>query len=104
MVKIHSSPERTSIYLIKNVLENHGIECIIKNDNLTGLSGEIPYTKVWVELWIIDDSKEIQAKELMNKTLNSSDEIQEKSWICPECKTKVDGQFTDCWKCGHSRI
>jgi ribosomal protein L37AE/L43A len=25
------------------------------------------------------------------------------TWTCPQCGEKVEDQFTNCWKCGHSR-
>jgi ribosomal protein L37AE/L43A len=24
-------------------------------------------------------------------------------WTCPECGEQIEGQFTDCWKCGRGR-
>ena len=104
MVKINSSMNRIHIYMCKNVLENYGIECTIKNDNISFFAGELPVDKVWIELWIIDDAREEEAKKILDESINSEDEITEISWHCPKCKAENEGQFTECWQCGYSRI
>ena len=104
MIKIHSAPERTVVHLLKNVLDNNKINCMLKNDNLLGLAGEVPYTKVWPELWIIEDSDEKRARTLINEILSNKPDENKIKWKCSECGEENEDQFSDCWNCGKSRF
>ena len=42
---------------LKNLLEQSGIACIIKNDQLSGGLGEIPFLDCLPELWVLQDEE-----------------------------------------------
>lgn len=99
MQKVYSSPSLSMVYCAKNVLASHGIESLVRGENLTSLAGEIPWTDAWAELWIPDEMRAEEAREILESSLNEA-EHSEEAWKCPACGEELEGQFTECWKCG----
>jgi hypothetical protein len=62
---------------LKNLLEQSGIGCVIKNEQLSGGLGEIPFLECLPELWVVHDSQLAEA-----------------------CGETNEGQFAACWHCG----
>jgi len=85
--------------IIKAALEGQGIECKVKNENLTGALGELPFTETWPELWIVDELKGKEAMSIVEKILYDSPTRQE-TWACKSCGEIIEGQFSECWNCG----
>ena len=50
---------------LKNLLEQSGIGCIIKNEQLSGGLGEIPFLECLPELWVIRDHQLDEAQSLL---------------------------------------
>lgn len=99
MQKVYSSPSLSMVYFAKNVLASYGIESIVQGENLTSLAGEIPWTDAWAELWISDEKRAEEAREILELSLKEA-EHSEETWKCPTCGEELEGQFTECWKCG----
>ena len=97
MKRVYTAEDRLMIYHLKNVLEQQGIDCMVKNDSLSSVIGEIPFIVAWPELWVIDGDMEAWAKELIKRSLK--DVIEGESWTCQQCGEEHSSQFTDCWNC-----
>jgi rubrerythrin len=102
MKKVYSSQDRLMVGHVKNILENEDIECFIKNEYLTSAVGEIPPIESWLEVWIIDDSQNDRAHEILEKAF-SSENLPQTPWTCSQCGEELEGQFSECWSCGTSR-
>ena len=102
MTKVFSAKDPLMVGHLKNVLATYGIRCITKKVDLISAAGEIPPTECWPELWVIDDEKTLKAKAVLKKTLAPLASVK-KPWRCTECNEEIEGQFTECWKCGRSR-
>jgi len=94
---IHTSEDRIYLYHLKNILEAQGIGCVVKNDRLASLAGEIPSLTVWPELWVKDVMKEKWAKEIISDYENNIS--QGENWVCENCGEEHGAQFKDCWNC-----
>lgn len=90
------------LYPIRHTLELNDITCIIKNEKLAGVVGEVPPIECWAELWVPEEEYE-DAKQLVDEAL-AQPEIQGEPWICTNCGEEGESQFTECWKCGVSRV
>ncbi len=101
MKTVYSAPHIALVSLMKNVLEGQGIECWIRNEFLAGAAGQLPPIECWPELCVGDDVA-AEAEAIVENAL-SCDPEPLKSWKCPSCGEDVEGQFTECWKCGKSR-
>ena len=102
MKKVYSSDSYFLVGHLRQLLENHHIKCIAKNEFLLGGVGQLPPTECWPELWIAEDFQYDKAKELVEGFLAGSAE-SDTEWRCPECGERLEAQFTVCWSCGGER-
>lgn len=99
---VYTAKDPLMIGHLKNVLETFRIECVVKNTYLSSASGEIPPIECWPELWVVDDTKRAEAEAILKKTLAPLKRVR-KPWRCKGCGEEIEGQFSECWKCGGSR-
>jgi Putative prokaryotic signal transducing protein len=101
MKRVYSGKDPLMIGHLKNVLETFGIRCITKKSDLSCAAGELPPIECWPELWV-EDAQCSEAQAILKKTLAPLNSVK-KPWKCDECGEEIEGQFTECWKCGQSR-
>ncbi len=101
MKRVYSAEHGLMTEHIKDVLQEEGIDCMIKNLSLAGGLGEIPPIECWPEVWILEDEDYDRANGIVEDLLKEPDEYRT-SWLC-QCGEKIEGQFTDCWNCGTAR-
>ena len=87
---------------LKELLENNGIGCMIKNQRVSSLAGEVPFAEVFPELWGINDEDVDQARNLMEEQGTVKD-ANGSVWRCFGCGERHVGTFSACWKCGRER-
>jgi hypothetical protein len=103
MKRIHSAKDPLMIGHLKNVMGTFGIKCIAKKLDLISAAGELPPIECWPELWVVDDDKVVKAKRILKKTLAPLASVK-RSWTCNGCGENIEGQFSECWNCGHDRF
>lgn len=102
MKKIYTTDSLVTVQHLKNLLEQEGIPCLVKNDQMFTLRGEVPFTEVWPQLWVSRDQDLQRAGEIVAEHLKGpAPDLPQ--WDCPGCGEKLDGQFTACWHCGGER-
>jgi hypothetical protein len=102
MKKVYSGQDCLMIGHLKNVLATFGIECVTKNLYLSSAAGQLPPIECWPELWVVDDRRLAEAQTILKRTLAPLQSVK-KPWQCGGCGEEVEGQFSECWKCGRSR-
>jgi len=85
---------------MKNVLEQAGIACLLKNEQLAGGLGEIPFLECLPELWVVQDGELARAQALLADLQRVEPGAAE--WICALCGESNEGQFAACWQCGRA--
>jgi hypothetical protein len=103
MKRVYTAKDPLMIGHLKNVLITFGIECITRNVYLSSAAGELPPIECWPELWVVDDTRQAEATTILKKTLAPLKPVK-RSWRCDGCGEEVEGQFSECWNCGESRI
>jgi hypothetical protein len=98
MKRLTAHESLTYIGYLKNVLEQSGILCVIKNAQLSGGIGEIPFLECLPELWVLRDLDVHRANELLTELENPTELPPQ--WRCRSCRELIDGQFIVCWNCG----
>ena len=101
MKRVYSAEYGLMTEHIKDILQEEGINCVMKNLNLAGAVGEIPPIECWPEVWILEDEDYDRASSIVEDLIKDSDEYRS-SWVC-QCGEKIEGQFTACWSCGTAR-
>ncbi len=97
MRKVHAAESIIEIAHLRNLLEQAGIACYVRNERLGGALGEIPFVECWPELWVLRNGDALTARGL----LDTAREVIEPGpeWTCRECEERVEGQFDACWRC-----
>jgi hypothetical protein len=93
----NSLPDTTHF---KNVLEQSGIECLVKNRELGGGIGDLPVFDCAPELWVLDDARAAQAEALIRDSLRTT--VRGTPWRCAACGEDNEPQFGACWRCGRA--
>ncbi|MDD2709415.1 MAG: DUF2007 domain-containing protein [Verrucomicrobiae bacterium] len=99
---LRASTQPGDLERLKDVFEDAGIKCFIRNEAISGLAGELPFGECTPELWIFDDTQLAHAQEILRDMEKSFPE-NGKSWECPSCKEIIEPQFASCWNCGRDR-
>ena len=102
MRKVYSSDDFLLIGHLRQVLENNQVRCMVRNEHLIGGAGELPPIETWPELWVQEDAQFEAARALVDACLADQSRVR-RDWVCPGCGEAVEGQFTDCWRCGAER-
>ncbi|MDP2604211.1 MAG: DUF2007 domain-containing protein [Deltaproteobacteria bacterium] len=102
MKKVYSAKDPLMVGHLKNVLATFEIRCVTRNLDLSSAAGELPPIDCWPELWVVNDEELAQAKAILKKTLGPLESVK-KPWRCRDCGENIEGQFSECWKCGRSR-
>lgn len=89
--------------MYQGMLAEEGVDCMVKNDRLSGAIGEIPFVECYPELWVIDDEIYPRARLLLDGWLTRDDAVDEGPWICSNCGEPSAQQFAACWKCSQTR-
>ncbi len=79
-------------------LENLGIPCEVKTDNVGGMYPQLDVTE-GIRL-MVNAEDETRARQTL-ADLQAPDSSP--PWICPSCGEEVDGNFTVCWNCKQER-
>jgi hypothetical protein len=99
MKRVYCAKDPLMVGHLRNVLALYGIECVTRKLDLNTGAGELPPVECWPELWILDDERFAQAQAVLTKTLAPVKAVK-KSWVCWGCGEQIEGQFSECWKCG----
>jgi len=87
--------------IVKGLLDEAAIPCMVRNENLSTALGESPFTECTPEIWILNDSDFDRATEIVDAWRNAEVE-NPGAWLC-RCGETIEGQFTSCWNCDRDR-
>lgn len=102
LLQAHSLVESAELHLLKRMLEQTHIECMIRNENLIGAVGDIPFLNCYPELWLLDQNDHARAETIVTNW-QQANRPNQSGWACPQCAEIIDGQFGACWQCGKER-
>jgi hypothetical protein len=102
MRKVYCAKDPLMIAHLGNVLGLHGIKSVTRKVDLASGAGELPPVECWPELWVIDDARCAEAEAVLKKTMAPLEAVK-RPWSCTACGEVIEGQFSECWKCGQQR-
>jgi hypothetical protein len=102
MKLIYTAKHPTEAHLIRGMLEADGIRAVVRGDQLYGAYGELP---VLPTVWVMEDTLAAHAGRLIVEFLSgaAARKYGHERWSCAQCGETLEGQFTECWKCGAGR-
>jgi hypothetical protein len=94
--RVFSSWNQTAVYHARNLLEQAGIEVLVRNAALSSAMGELPPAECQAELWVLDERDLTRAEAILRSETSGPD------WRCA-CGETLGAQFSHCWRCGAAR-
>jgi hypothetical protein len=100
--KVYTAQNVTEAHFVRDLLESQGLVVAVRGEDLWGASGELPFVDAWPTVWVLDDEREAEAKELVRQYENTKARPApaEPTWRCSRCGQELEPQFTTCCSCG----
>lgn len=98
MFRLGTAANLPAAHLLLHRLAAAGIEARVLNEHAQGGMGEIPFTQVYPEIWIMQQRDSARAREIIaafERTPLSQDTIR-----CQVCAETNPSEFEICWHCG----
>ncbi|MBT0585495.1 DUF2007 domain-containing protein [Alteromonas sp. SM 2104] len=93
-----------TVYRIKQLLDDSGVPCYLKNEYIAGAIGEVSPLDAQPEVWIADDEWQPKAQRLIDTFMTENQAKQgQASWLCSGCQEVNEPSFNLCWQCGTAR-
>ena len=102
MQQIFSHHDRFRVFQVKQLLEETGIPCFVKNEFAIGAMGELSPMDVQPEVWLSDIEWLPKAKQIVAEFNCQTTDLT--PWICNQCFEKNAGNFEICWQCGKEPV
>lgn len=128
MIRVYSASDEFDAHMIRGMLEENGLRCVIQGTALWGARGELPFTlDTAPSVWVADQADHDRARQLIAEhhaqavprhCRNCGYDIQglpeprcpecgepfrrpsdSQDRICPQCGELIEAHFTDCWNC-----
>ena len=96
MKLVYTHENRFLVANAQNILEQHGVNSVWKNEFASSAIGEVAPLDTCPELWVVDDADYDQAIRIISTALSASNAPE---WICDSCNEKNDAAFELCWNC-----
>ncbi len=87
---------------LQSILECEGIRTEVRNEGGSSLAGEVPFTQVFPELWVLETKDVGRAQRIIdNYQADAAPQTESfKDWVCSSCGETIEGSYAECWKCG----
>lgn len=96
---VYSNPDPSITHLVRNALENAGIDAVIQGQRPGAAMGELPPVAAWSEVWVTDRVDE--ARAIVAEV--TTDAPAGEPWTCGACGETLEAHFGMCWSCGTAR-
>lgn len=97
MKQVFTADNIVTVAHFKNVLAAEGIRSEIRNQNLGSVLGEVPFTEVWPQLWVVHALDVDRARQIIADA--QSQTLEGPQWSCERCGIDNEFQFAACWQC-----
>ncbi len=102
--EVFQGADANEAYLVRDALEQAGIEAIVVGDMLQGALGLLPITDLEPRVLVADRDYEHACKVLADlKAIQYNASRGGGRWRCSQCGEMNEGTFELCWNCGCSR-
>ena len=101
MKVVFKSMNHVDAQLRKTYLESLGIACNILNEGIRAAYGELP--PIELDLVVIDEHRFEEAQALLVEFERGTITTGNR-WTCKSCGESSEAQFTECWKCGGTKV
>ena len=97
MIKVFEDFDYMRVGQMQSLLESNQIATFLKNQFGFGGTGELPFVETVPQLYVLREEDEERARKIIAEADQSVADA--KAWVCPECGTAIEANFTECWTC-----
>lgn len=97
MKLVYTHENRLMVGNARGLLEAQGIDVTLRNEYVSGVTGEVPVFDTWPELWVVRDRDYERARNILDAAFS---ETLEAPWQCRGCGEQNAASFDFCWRCG----
>jgi len=97
MKRVYTASDPVNAHLVRELLEGNGIPAVVQDERIFAVRGSVPV--VYPTVWVNEDGYEAARAVVEQFDAAAKQPAETASWICPACGERIDGQFTECWKC-----
>lgn len=98
MQKLYTAANLQDAYLLVHRLDRAGIEVRVLNEHAQGGLGELPFTHVYPEIWLLEPADAVRARAIVIE--HERGEVRPGARLCRACGEESPGGFELCWRCG----
>jgi len=100
MKLLYTNENRFLVSNVKNIIQDAGIEIMLKNEYVGGGAGDLSPFDTWLELWVVEDRDYEKALKLVNSLENPGNSHD---WVCSKCHEVNIDSFDICWQCQNEK-
>jgi len=98
MQKLYTAANLQDAYLLAGRLALAGIEVRILNEHAHGGLGELPFTHVYPEIWLLEPADAARARDILAEHEQGAPQAGARR--CRACDEENPAGFELCWRCG----
>jgi hypothetical protein len=99
MDRLYRASDLAEAHLLRDLLEEDGIQVCLVNESLACLGGELPFGLIVPEVWIRDSRDLFMARAVLKDYLARKGEPDPGERRCATCDELSPGNFDLCWSC-----
>lgn len=99
MQKLYSAGNLQEAYLLLHRLQHAGIDARVLNEHAQGGLGELPFTHVYPEVWVLEPTDQARARAILDDFTRRAP-ASPVSRRCGACGEESPSTFDICWRCG----
>jgi hypothetical protein len=99
MIEIYRDHDFSKVGLYQGVLEDAGIETVLRNRNSVTMTTSIPIPSMYPNICVHTEADGVRAKEILAAYADSDSAEVGPDWECAVCGETNEGNFTECWSC-----
>jgi hypothetical protein len=106
MKRVFAVDNVTEAQIVRGLLAASGLDAIVQDEHMAGMGGKMAVVEVWPSVWILDDSAEAEARQIVADYESKRTQPAAAAgtgWRCAQCGQQLEQQFTACWACGAGR-
>jgi hypothetical protein len=99
MKRLCSAPSLPDAHILRELLEDAGIDARVLNENAQGGVGQLPVNEAYPQVWILKEADYERAREVVRSFERAPRDAG--SVRCPRCGEDNPANFQLCWNCGN---
>lgn len=100
--RLYTAANLPEAYIVVDQLRAAGIEARVFNENAQGGLGELPFTHVYPEIWVMEEGDWTRGREVVAAYERGCETDAGAAVRCPACGEDNPANFQLCWNCGNS--